>query len=46
MSRFRMSPLGASINLALLFAAVAFWYWRRKKKARAEESAKAFPQPL
>ncbi len=45
MSRFRMSPLGAAINLATMLAVVAFWYWRRKKKASALESVKAFSPP-
>jgi cbb3-type cytochrome oxidase subunit 3 len=37
MARFRMSPPGAALNLALVFAVVLFWYWRRKKKARASK---------
>lgn len=45
MSRFRMSPLGAAINLTTLLAVVAFWYWRRRKKGLALESAMAFEQP-
>jgi hypothetical protein len=39
MARFRMSPLGAAINLALVSAALAFWYWRRKKKAPANNGS-------
>ena len=45
MSRFRMSPLGATINLATMLAVMAFWYWRRKKEALARESAEESPQP-
>jgi hypothetical protein len=45
MSRIRMSPLGAAINLATMLALVAFWCWRRKKKASALESVKGFPPP-
>ena len=45
MSRFRMSPLGAAINLATVLAVVALWYWRRKKKALPPESATAVARP-
>ena len=40
-----MSPLGAAINFAIVFAAVAFWHSRRKRKGRAHESAPLPPEP-
>ena len=43
MTRFRMSSLGAGINLGLVTAAVAFWYWRRKKKCAGRRERQSVP---
>jgi len=39
MARFRMSPMGAAINVSTVLAALAVWYWRRKKKAGAKHGS-------